>query len=289
MLIALFYAGVAAVNQFAGTSYSATGIICGVFAMALAAVGNILMAMAELVIGVVEFMLNPFIFLANFIANMFRDPLASAVYLFADFGDQILGLIQKVAKALDLVTGSHFEATVSVWREDIYGFYDRFAKKHGNGTYEEKFKPLDLDQMMSDAGLKPERFNYGDSYKNGNNFGTGIENGVKNKYEDIKTLVKQHDPIENTQIPNEDIIKNTGNTAASTAAMADSMDIVDEELKYMRDAAEQEIINRFTLAELKVDVNNNNTIKNITDFDELNRRLSDVTGEILASAAEGVG
>lgn len=57
----------------------------------------------------------------------------------------------------------------------------------------------------------------------------------------------------------------------------------------MRDAAEQEIINRFTLAELKVDVNNNNTIKNITDFDELNRRLSDVTGEILASAAEGVG
>ncbi len=90
------------------------------------------------------------------------------------------GLIQKVAKALDLVTGSHFEATVSVWREDIYGFYDRFAKKHGNGTYEEKFKPLDLDQMMSDAGIKPERFNYGDSYKNGYNGGTSIVDGIKN-------------------------------------------------------------------------------------------------------------
>ena len=264
-IIALFYAGVAAINHFAGTSYSAT----------------------EMVIGVVEFMLNPFIFLANFIANMFRDPLASAVYLFADFGDQILGLIQKVAKALDLVTGSHFEATVSVWREDIYGFYDRFAKKHGNGTYEEKFKPLDLDKMMSEAGYKLDRFNYGDSYKNGNNFGTGIENGVKNKYEDFKTLVKQYDPVENTQVPNEDIIKNTGNTAASTAAMADSMDIVDEELKYMRDAAEQEIINRFTLAELKVDVNNNNTIKTVTDIDNVARMLSDVTTEMLVSSAEG--
>ncbi len=286
-IIALFYAGVAAINHFAGTSYSATGIICGVFSAALAFIGNILMAMGEMVIGVVEFMLNPFIFLANFIANMFRDPLASAVYLFADFGDQILGLIQKVAKALDLVTGSHFEATVSVWREDIYGFYDRFAKKHGNGTYEEKFKPLDLDKMMSEAGLEHDRFNYGDAYKNGNNWGTGIENAAKDKYEDFKTLVKQHDPVENTQVPNEDIIKNTGNTAASTAAMADSMDIVDEELKYMRDAAEQEIINRFTLAELKVDVNNNNTIKTVTDIDNVARMLSDVTTEMLVSSAEG--
>ena len=288
-IIALFYAGVAAINHFAGTSYSATGIICGAFSAVLAFIGNILMAMGEMVIGVVEFMLNPFIFLANFIANMFRDPLASAVYLFADFGDQILGLIQKVAKALDLVTGSHFEATVSVWREDIYGFYDRFAKKHGNGTYEEKFKPLDLDKMMSEAGLEHDRFNYGETYKNGNNWGTGIENAAKDKFEDFKTLVKQHDPVENTQVSNEDIIKNTGNTAASTAAMADSMDIVDEELKYMRDAAEQEIINRFTLAELKVDVNNNNTIKTITDIDNVARMLSDVTTEMLVSSAEGMG
>jgi hypothetical protein len=289
MLIALFYAGVAAVNQFAGTSYSATGIICGAFSAALAFIGNILMAMAEMVIGIVEFILNPFIFLANFIANMFRDPLASAVYLFADFGDQILGLIQKVAKALDLITGSNFEATVSVWREDIYGFYDRFAKEHGNGSYKEVIKPLDLDKMMADAGIKWERFNYKDAYENGYNGGANLVTEAKDKYEEVKTLLKQHDPVENSQVPNEDLIKNTGDTAVSTAAMADSMDIVDEELKYMRDAAEQEIINRFTLAELKVDVNNNNTIKTVTDIDNVARMLSDVTTEMLVSSAEGMG
>lgn len=80
---------------------------------------------------------------------------------------------------------------------------------------------------------------------------------------------------------------NTGNTAANTAAMADSMDIIDEDLKYMRDAAEQEIINRFTLAELKVDVSNNNTLKTQSDFNDVNRRLGEVTSEILAAAAEG--
>ena len=42
------------------------------------------------------------------------------------------------------------------------------------------------------------------------------------------------------------IHNNTGDTAGNTAAMADSMDVLDEDLKYMRDAAEQEVINRFT-------------------------------------------
>lgn len=79
----------------------------------------------------------------------------------------------------------------------------------------------------------------------------------------------------------------TGDTAANTAAMKDSMDILDEDLKYMRDAAEQEIINRFTLAELKVDVNNSNTLTTQTDFDDVNRQLAAVTSEILATAAEG--
>ena len=65
------------------------------------------------------------------------------------------------------------------------------------------------------------------------------------------------------------IAANTGATAGNTAKMADTMNIMDEDLKYMRDAAEQEIINRFTLAELKVDVKNNNTLTKKTDFDDM--------------------
>lgn len=80
---------------------------------------------------------------------------------------------------------------------------------------------------------------------------------------------------------------NTGNTAANTAAMADAMDIIDEDLKYMRDAAEQEIINRFTLAELKLDISNNNTLTKKADFDDFGRMMNDTLAEFLASAAEG--
>ena len=48
-LVALFYAAVAAVNHFAGTSVSATGIICGAFMAALAFIGNIFVALWNLV------------------------------------------------------------------------------------------------------------------------------------------------------------------------------------------------------------------------------------------------
>ena len=51
-LVALFYAAVAAVNKFAGTSVSATGIICGAFMAALAFVGNIFVAAGNLIIDV---------------------------------------------------------------------------------------------------------------------------------------------------------------------------------------------------------------------------------------------
>jgi tape measure domain-containing protein len=86
---------------------------------------------------------------------------------------------------------------------------------------------------------------------------------------------------------NSDVVGNTGKTADNTARMADNMDALDEEIKYMRDAAEQEVINRFTLAELKIDLTNNNTLKTETDFDQMNGMLNNLTDEILSTAAEG--
>lgn len=92
---------------------------------------------------------------------------------------------------------------------------------------------------------------------------------------------------ENDSVAGQETAANTGSTAGNTARMADTMDIIDEDLKYMRDAAEQEIINRFTLAELKVDVSNNNTLTKKADFDDMGHFLSAFTSEFLAAAAEG--
>ena len=63
------------------------------------------------------------------------------------------------------------------------------------------------------------------------------------------------------------IFANTGDTAANTAAMKDAVDYLDEDLKYMRDLAEREAINRFTTAEITVQQENTNYIDKDTDID----------------------
>ncbi|WP_143320921.1 phage tail tape measure protein [Clostridium sp. HBUAS56010] len=302
-IIALFFAAVAVFNKLAGTSVSATGIICGAFMGALAFIENILMAFVELVFGVIEFLVNPFIAFANFIGNLFDDPIGSIIHLFFDMADGVLSVIEKIAKAIDLVFGTKMAATVTVWRENLTSYGDKLADKLGNGKYERKQGPLDMDKVMADMNLSMNHISYGDNMKKGYEAGKGGMKSLKDGLGDFGSILKgktdafdqsaysenpaENNPLSGAGIP-ESITKNTGDTAMNTAAMADQMDSMDEELKYMRDAAEQEIINRFTLADLKLDINNNNTIKNVADVDNVIRMLSDTTSEVLSSWAEGV-
>jgi tape measure domain-containing protein len=84
------------------------------------------------------------------------------------------------------------------------------------------------------------------------------------------------------------MINNIEDTAGNTAKMADSMDSSEEELKYLRDLAEQEVINRFTTAEIKVEMNNQNTIASNMDLDGVVTYLEDKLYETMVVAAEGV-
>ncbi len=283
-LIAIFYAVVAAINKTQNTSISATGVICGVFTTAAAVIGNILMGVLEFGLGLIEFWINGWVAFANFFANVFNDPIGSVIHLFADMGDRVLGIIEKIAQAIDFVFGSNLAGAVSGWRNGLSEMANAAAEKYGNGKYEKKYDKFDVNQVMADMGLSMDRLEYGDAYKTGYQFGEGAEK----KFGGIFDGANNTNPYDGgAQSMWDGIHNNTGNTAGNTAAMADSMDIMDEDLKYMRDAAEQEIINRFTLAELKVDVKNSNTLTKKTDFDDMGRALSMFTSEFLASAAEG--
>ncbi|MEQ2680370.1 phage tail tape measure protein [Enterocloster citroniae] len=286
-IVAALYTVVAWINKTQNTSISATGIICGVFATAGAIIGNVLMGILEVGLGIVEYLVNGWLAFANFFANVFNDPIGSVIHLFADLGDNVLGIIEKIAQAIDFVFGSNLAGAVSGWRDGLSEMANEAAEKYGNGTYEQKYDKFDVDQVMADMGLSMERFNYGDSYKTGYKFGEGIDKKVGGAFDNIKDSFSGIG--DNSTIPGaiDGIYNNTGSTAGNTAKMADSMDIMDEDLKYMRDAAEQEIINRFTLAELKVDVKNNNTLTKKTDFDDMGRALSAFTSEFMAAAAEG--
>ncbi|MEG0449899.1 MAG: tape measure protein [Lysinibacillus sp.] len=295
LLIGVLYLAVAAVNYFAGTSISATGIIAGAFATAGAFIANVLMGILEIAFGVIEALWNKWIAFANFFGNVLNDPVASIIHLFGDLGDNVLGVIEKIASAIDFVFGSNLANAVAGWRSELAGLVNWAADEYGNGQYEVLYEKLDMDSVMSDLGLNLNRFEYSSAWDTGYNWGADLFNGSKdnsNQGQDMQKLMDEAmkgamgggglgDKLDKAN-------RNGGSTAGNTAKMAKTMEGAGEDLKYMRDLAEREFINRFTTAKITVDMTNHNTIDSELDLDGIVNHLGEKLEETLDSVAAGV-
>lgn len=280
-LIALFYAAVAAVNHFAGTSVSATGLICGAFMAALAFIGNIFVALWNLVVDVFVMIHNLVATVANFIGNVFNDPVAAVARLFFDLADTVLSVLQALASAIDTIFGSNLSGSVQGWRDSLVGWVD---STFGKG--EEVVGKLNADN------LKLDRFEYGAAFDMGYEFGQGVEDTVGGLFDfSAMDSLGAADGLDAFNLGNalDGIYESAGDTAANTAATADALDIAEEDLAYLRDIAEREAINRFTTAEISVDMSGmQNNISNGMDLDGVIAGLTEGVNEAIDSMAEGV-
>lgn len=285
-LIALFYAAVAAVNKFAGTSVSATGIICGVFMVAAAFIGNLFVALINFVIDIFVVLWNFIAAFANFFGNVFNDPVGAIARLFFDLVDTVLSLLQSLASAIDTIFGSNLAGAVQGWRDSLGGWVD---STFGQG--EEIMAKLNAEDLHLD------RFEYSSAWDAGYSFGEGIDESIANfdpsslfdtnvpgagDYADLSNYGSDLGGLGGIGSGVDDIAGNTG-------AIADSMDITEEDLKYLRDIAEQEAVNRFTTAEISVDMSGmQNNISNGMDLDGVISGLTEGVNEAVDSMAEGV-
>ena len=283
-LVALFYAAVAAVNKFAGTSVSATGIIAGAFMTALAFIGNLFIGAYNLIIDIVASIWDFIASFAEFFANVFNDPIGSIVRLFARMADAVLGILQGIAKAIDAIFGSNLADAVSDWKSGLQGAVDDLV-----GEAKIQIPRLDTSSLYLD------RFEYGKAYDAGYKWGEQIEDkfnfkNILNNAANSLDAFKLDNNLDAFKLGNnlDGIYKGVGDTAGNTAKMADSMDATEEELKYLRDIAEQEVINRFTTAEIKVEMPVNASINSELDIDGIVAHLEDKVYETMVIAAEGV-
>lgn len=76
--------------------------------------------------------------------------------------------------------------------------------------------------------------------------------------------------------------------AGSMGVIKDSLELTEEYLKYLRDTAEQETVNRFTTAEITIEQTNHNTVSGKMDIDGLVEGLTDKMSEAMFIMAEGV-
>ena len=86
-----------------------------------------------------------------------------------------------------------------------------------------------------------------------------------------------------------DSARNTGDTAENTARMADSLEASEEELKLIREIAERQAINKFTTAEVKIDMTGmTNKIESGEDIDGFLSQFTVKLEDALYATAEGV-
>jgi len=263
-----------------------TCIITGLIATAAAFVGNVLLGLANFVIGLFVEITNLLITFANFFGNIFDDPVSAIAHLFSGLFDFILGVVQSAAGLIDTLLGTDLSGGIQGFRNDVAAFVD---EKVGKQKYE-------ADKINAND-YKLKRFEYSKAWDAGYGFGEGIENKAKGMFGtagsgNVDTAnafggggysAGSHVPSGYDSVPND-----IANTAKNTKKSADSLDITNEDLQYLRDIAERDVINRFTTAEIKVDMKNNNNISSSTDLDGLISDLTDKVTGALNMAAEGV-
>jgi len=282
-LVAIFYAAIGAINHFAGTSISATGIICGVFAVAGAFIGNLIVAMLNFIIDIFCVLWNFIAMFANFFANVFNDPVNSIARLFFDLADCVLGILESLASAIDSIFGSNLAGAVGGWRDSLGGWVD---KTFGKGE--------EVMAHMEGSDYHLERFEYGGAWDAGYDFGSGggsaavglgggIGEGVG---EGIGNLLENNIA---SGLDNSAAAGNLNDIAGNTGAIKDSLDITEEDLKYLRDIAEQETVNRFTTASITIDQSGmKNTVNGVNDLDGFVSGLTDAVDEAARIITEGV-
>lgn len=274
-LIALFYAAIAAINKFAGTSVSATGIIAGAFMVAFAFIGNLFVGLWNLIVDIAEAIWNIIATVAEFIANVFVDPIGAVVRLFASLADTILGVLQSIAQAIDAIFGSNLVEAVSGWRNSLKGAVDDLV-----GEAKIQIPRLDTSSLYLD------RFEYGKAWNTGYTAGEKFDDkfNPKKLFGDLPGIdeLKGYDLSEFGTSSNPLTIQGIGDNGKV------EVDMADEDLKYLRDIAEREYINKFSTATLAPNITIEfGDVHQEADADKVAGRIRKILQEEIAMVAEG--
>ncbi len=314
LVIAAVFIGIAIFNHFAGTSISATGVVVGAFYFLGACIYDVFAGAWNIVMAFAEFFVNSFNIVIynvqmlfykfqNFVINAMGDvggsfdncatALANA---FVSAANIAIKGINGVIKALNLIPGVNIKTIGSLDK------IDSFVKQYKDyqKTLKEPVKPQDWKAPYMDIK------NPFDSYKKGYEVGQNLENKLKDSFDINKIAEKAKkdlglddlwdkkyglgDGIGSAGLnsPLSDLGKSAKDTAGNTAKMAKTMDKSQEDLKYLRDIAEQETINRYTGVNIKIDMNNTNNINSDTDVDGIVNVLTEKLNDAMVVSAEGI-
>lgn len=273
-VIAAIYMIVAAINKLTGSTISATGIICGVVAMAGAFVLNCAIGVLNAIIQAIwTIFVAPFLGIVEWILNVCNGGFNSFGDAVANLIGQIIGWFLNLGKVVTTIIDAIFGTDWTSGLESLQSAVTSWGKNENAITLDKNAPTIDY------------RATYSGAWDAGYDFGQGIDDKIGGMFDASGLDSMGAFDLSNTL---DGIYGNTGDTAANTAATADALDIAEEDLAYLRDIAEREAINRFTTAEIKVEQHNENHISKDADLDGIMDAWANDFAEKLEVSEEGV-
>lgn len=268
------------ISKVTGVAISGMAIILGALSVTGALIINTVIGLLNGIIQLLwHIFVEPFIGIIEWVLNVANDG-------FNNFGDKVANLIGQiiswflslgkvVTKIIDAISGTD-------WTSDLNSLQDEVVAWGKNED------AITLDEYR-DAPEITYRMEYDEAWDNGVEMGEEIDELIGNFSLDDIGGNKIPDP--NDYLPSmdyTDMNDNLENISDDTGDISDAMEITKEDLKYLRDIAEQEAVNRFTTAEITIEQTNHNNISSEMDLDGVVSGLTDAVSEAVEIVTEGV-
>lgn len=286
-LIAIIFAVCNAIAKMTGIANSGFGVITGGVNVVIQFFKNLGLTVANIALGIG----NAIAALASNMMTAFHNAICSVQSWFYNLLSTALSVIEGICSALNKLPFVEFDYSGISSAADDYA--TKASEASGNkedyqsisDAFNEGFTTFDAFQ----DGWASDAFNAGAAW------GDGVADKVSN--------FSLSDVFGQTDIPNvgdytsgfNDTIANSGvgdsigSIDDNTGKIKDSLEVSEEDLKYLRDIAEQEAINRFTTAEINVDMSGmQNTVNSGDDIDGFMTKLTDSVNEAVDNMTEGV-
>lgn len=173
--------------------------------------------------------------------------------------------------------------------EDYTSLVDAFNEGMSTFTLRDDF--ADMGDAFYDGITTFDTFQEGwasDAFSAGAEWGDNVAGKVSDFFSGIDVQGAMSDLLGGGYDASQ-LASNVADTAGNTARTADALDITDEDLKYLRDIAERDVINRFTTAEISVEMGGvTNNVNSNMDLDGVVDYLASGIQEAMEVAAEGV-
>ena len=290
-LIAVICAVCNAIAQMTGVASSGFGVMAGGINVVIQFFKNLGLTVANIALGIA----NAVAAMGSNMMTAFGNAISSIQSWFYNLLSTGLSVIAGICEALNKLPFVEFDYSGITSAADDYAAESAAAA----GNIEEYESIADaFNEGMSTFDTFQDGW-VNDAFNAGADWGDGVTDAISNfslsdlfgggtDIPNVGGYTSGFDSAIGNAMNNTGIPDNLDSISGDTSNISDAMDITSEDLKYLRDIAEQEAVNRYTVAEITIEQTNNNNVSSDMDLDGVVSGLTDAVNEAVDSITEGV-